>query len=90
MYLLSLLLGLTSWALGIAALRKGRTLCIVLSQTACAAALLVQLWEVNRRLSVPDVAALYDTIPTICLCAGVLTLVTAALSLAAWLRGKNR
>lgn len=88
--LLSLLLGLSAWGLGLAALvrkeSRGLSLC---SCTCCALALLGQLLEIRRRVAAADWAALMDTLPALITAASVLLLVTIILNTLALITGKR-
>lgn len=87
--LLSLLLGLFAWGLGLAALvrrSRGLSLC---SCTCCALALLVQLFEIRRRVAAADWAALLDTVPALTTAASVLLAVTVFLNALTLLTGKR-
>lgn len=87
--LISLLLGLASWLLGICAIAKPGTGWLSLaSLVSCGAALLAQLLEVNRRVGLADWSALLDTMDAVLLAAILLLAVTTALNLAAWLKMK--
>ena len=85
--LISLLLGLGSWGLGLAALVTGN--CRWLSPAsfaACGASLLVQLLEVHRRVGLRDWTALADTMDAVLLAAITLLVGTAALNLTALIK----
>lgn len=87
--LLSLLLGLVSWGLGLGAIFKpGLRWLSPASFLACGVSLLLQLAEVRRRVGLQDWAALVDTMDAVLLAAGILLTVTALLNLTAWLRTK--
>ncbi|MBQ2829981.1 MAG: hypothetical protein IJF15_03045 [Oscillospiraceae bacterium] len=72
----SLLLGAAAWAIGIAAVRTARRNASykfsVLSFTACASSLLLQLFEVANRVARDDFAAIEDTIRVVVLASCVL------------------
>ncbi|MBQ9148589.1 MAG: hypothetical protein IJX69_03375 [Oscillospiraceae bacterium] len=80
--LASILLGLASWALPIAALilRKQQTLLCCGSLTACALSLLFQLREVMYRTDIGDFAAIEDTINAVNFCAATLVIVAVGLN----------
>ena len=83
--LISLLLGLLSWGLGLGAvLRPGTRWLSIGSLLSCGGALLVQLLEVHRRVELGDWTALMDTMDAVVLAAIVLLAVTALLNLAAY------
>lgn len=88
--LLSLLLGLSAWALGLGALmRKGGCAGSRSSLICCALALLVQLFEIRRRVEAADWAALMDTVPALTTAASVLVIVTVLLNALALLKEKK-
>lgn len=77
----SLLLGLSAWVLGLTALAKrGSSRLSAGSFTLCGLALVVQFFEIGRRVAAWDWAALMDTLPTLTLAASVLLAVTALLN----------
>lgn len=79
--LLSLVLGLSAWGLGLAALVRRGSHCLSLcSCTCCALALLVQLFEIRRRVAAADLSALMDTVPALTTAASVLLAVTVFLN----------
>lgn len=88
----SLLFGLTAWALGVAAIVKKsvRPVCSGLSFSACGVSLLLQLYEVRRRVRLSDWSALLDTVDFLVEVAAILMCVTFLLNAAAWVRQKLR
>ena len=89
----SVLLGLAAWALPAAALLRRRRhkleWLVLLSLTACAASLLLQLYAVAVRCAAGDFAGLDDTAAAIAWAAAVQLAVTAVLNTAAVLRACN-
>lgn len=85
--LLSILLGLLAWALGITAIvKKGCPWCIFTSMTLCGASLVSQFYEIDRRVQLHDWSALLDTSDTLAPVARFLLITTAFLNLIALLR----
>lgn len=88
--LMSLLLGISAWALGLAALiRKGSRSLSQSSLTCCALALLIQLFEIRRRVDAADWAALMDTVPAVTTAASALLAVTVVLNAVALYQGRR-
>ena len=85
----SLLLGLISWGLGLAALAGRRRGLCPLSLGCCAAALFLVVLHGLVQLREGDFAAIEDTWDAFTLCAAVLLAGALALSGAAWLRGRR-
>lgn len=89
--LLSLLLGLLAWAVGIAAIvQKGRPWGVFVSMGLCGAALAVQFFEIARLVAIEDFSALLDISDTLAKVAAFLLVTTMVLNLAALWRGKGR
>lgn len=87
--LLSLLLGLLSWGLGIAAaVRPGIRWASAGSLLSCCVSLLLQLAEVHRLTELGDWSALMDTMDAVLAAAILLVAVTATLNLIALFRTK--
>ena len=85
--ILSLILGLLSWGMGIAAVcQKGRFQYCFGSMTLCGTALVLQLLEVSRRAGISDFSAIQDTASAISFAAVVLLTVTILLNGIAMLR----
>ena len=86
MYLMSLLLGLGAWGLGIAALSgRGPGRASAGSFCLCACALLLQIAEVAHRVNLGDYSAIEDTIGAILVASVVLVVVTMVLNgIALW------
>lgn len=85
--ILSLVLGLLAWGLGIAAIcKQGCPRCMFTSFTACGASLVLQFREIAWRVSIHDFSAIEDTIFALADAAGFLLLTTAALNGIALLR----
>ena len=83
--LLSILLGLLSWVLGVAALKKGIGFSLF-SSISCCLSLYFQLREALVQVQEADWSCLLDTWDTVVLCAGMLIAVTITLNLLALLR----
>lgn len=89
--LLSLTMGLVSWALGLGAiLRKRFGLCSFLSLSFAGGALAAQFFEINRRVRLEDWSALLDTSDALAEAALILLSVTAVLNGIALLRSRKR
>ena len=86
---LSLLLGLFSWILGLAALRRRSTKYSAGSMTACAAALFFQILYTQHLVTVRDFAAIEDTHRAVTLAASVLLAGTLILNIPV-LAGKSK
>ncbi len=76
----SLILGLTAWALGIAACRRSQPLCSFFSFTCCGLALVLQFFELRHRLALNDLSAVLDIYPAMATIAAVLLLGTVAVN----------
>ena len=88
--LLSLMLGLLSWGLGIAAVcKKGRSIYGFGSMALCGVSLVLQLLELSRRAKLSDFSAIQDTAPTVAHAAVLLLIVTVILNGIALLRGRS-
>lgn len=82
--LISFLLGLCAWALGAAAIaKKGSCPLSFGSFTLCGVALMLQFFEIRRRVALCDWSALMDTADALAMAAAVLLTVTTALNLTA-------
>ena len=89
--LFSLGAGLAAWALGWAAALGGKFGgCAFGSLSLCILSLLSQFLEINRLLNKRDWAAVEDIFPAVLLAAAVLSLVTLALNVIAFLRSRKR
>lgn len=86
--LLSLLLGICSWMLGVAALRYRSARCCAGSFAACAAALFAQMLYTRHLVAVRDFSAIEDTYRAVTLAAAVLLAGTAVLNTPLLIRGK--
>ena len=85
--LLSLMLGLLSWGLGIAAVcKKGRSIYGFGSMALCGVSLVLQLLEVSRRAGISDFSAIQDTASAVSNAAVILLAVTVLLNGIALLR----
>lgn len=85
----ALILGLTAWGLGAAALRRkgGRgPLYGVGSFAACSASLCLELYYQAHLAAIEDVSAFLDTADAAAMCAGVLLAVTLMLNVLALMR----
>ena len=88
-HLLSLLLGLVSWGLGIRALLHPRqSWCCLLSLLSCSLSLLLQLVQARGLVLLGDWSALMDTMDAVLSAAFLLVAVTAVLNLIALFRAK--
>lgn len=90
----SLLLGLAAWALACPGIYRPRTIPSAgwlpcLSFSCCAVSLLLQLYEIRRRIRIGDYSAVLDTIGGITFCAATLVIVTVILNLIGCLRTKR-
>ena len=82
----SLLLGLTAWGFGIAALRRGKI--SLTSFALCLTALVFQFAELTHRAQIGDVIAILDTVSAVTQAAAVLSAITLFLNTLAFLRSK--
>lgn len=87
----SFLLGLIAWIVPILAIKRpGRVTVknclryIIVSFSACAAALCLQLFEINHRVQIQDWSALMDTVGTLIWVAVILAVMTLILNLIAF------
>ena len=91
MYLLSLLLGIVSWCLACVAIgKRGSYPLCMLSFICCAAAVWLELKQLDHLLYIEDVAAAMDTVGAVTFAAGVLIVVTVVLNCAAFLRSRKQ
>ncbi len=89
-YLPSLLLGLTSWGLGVGAILRPRCCWLSnISWLSCAVSLLGQLAQVEVLMEKADWSSMMDTLGAVIFAAAVLVAVTAALNIAAALRNRR-
>lgn len=89
--ILSLVLGLLAWGLGVAAVcRKRCSWCMFDSMALCGLSLVLQLFEVARRAEIPDFSAIQETAPTLASAAALLLAVTVGLNGIALLRERRR
>lgn len=85
--ILSFSLGLFAWGMGIAAIcGKGCLWCIFASLTACGTSLVLQFYEIARRVSISDFSAIEDTIFALADVAALLLIITVSLNGIALLR----
>ena len=79
----SLGIGLVAWAMGICAVFSGKkqSRYQMASFICCCTSLLLQFYEIRRRMRIDDWVAVDDTINAICMAAGVLIAVTILLNL---------
>ena len=82
----SLLLGLTAWGFGIAALRRGKI--SLTSFALCRLSLVLQFSELTHRAQIGDVIAILDTVGAVTMAAAVLSAGTLFLNTLAYLRSK--
>lgn len=90
----SIVLGLTAWLFGYWAIRrtilrkdiKASYICSITSFTLCILSLLLQLMEVENRVDMEDLSAIYDTINAVIFAAKTLIIVTVGLNMIAWIR----
>lgn len=87
--LLSLLLGMLSWILGFAALRRRSIRCSAGSYAACAAALFFQILYTQHLVAIRDFAAIEDIHRAVTLAASVLLAGTLFLNIPT-LAGKSK
>ena len=87
--ILSLTVGLAAWAPGFAAVmtRRNRFLSFC-SFAFCSGALVLQILEINRRVTASDWSGLLDTTPALTVVTSVLLAVTVLLNLLALHKGK--
>ena len=83
----SLLLGLTAWGFGIAALRRGKI--SLTSFALCLLALVLQFAELTHRAQIGDVSAILDTVRAVTMAAAVLSAGTLFFNTLAYLSGKE-
>ena len=83
----SLLLGLTAWGFGIAALRRGKI--SLTSFALCLMALVFQFAELTHRAQIGDVIAILDTVGAVTMAAAVLSAGTLFFNTLAHLRSKK-
>ena len=83
----SLLLGLTAWGFGIAALRRGKI--SLTSFALCLTALVLQFMELTHRARIGDVSAILDTVGAVTLAATVLSAGTMLLNTLAYLSSRE-
>ena len=90
----SLVLGFSAWLLGVLAITRTKayfayanTLC---SFSLCAISFLLQLFEVQNRVSIGDYAAIEDTIGAVNIAAVVLVFVTIGLNTVAFIKARKK
>lgn len=90
----SLVLGICAWIFAFLAIITPKADTshrnTVLSFSFCAFALVFQLLEINRRVSIGDYSAIEDTIEAIVTEAVVLSVVTVVLNMVAWVKAMRR
>lgn len=92
----SIALGLAAWAIALAAIvrsKSGKGASMVYpgaSFCACSLALLLQIFELNRRVEINDLSAVMDTIRAIAFAASTLIIVTVILNLIVLFAGRNK
>lgn len=88
---MSIVLGLLAWGIGIAGIfRKRNRWCVFSSFTLCGGALVCQFYGFARLTKIGDWSSIEDTIHVAAACAVILLVVTVGLNLAATLRGNRR
>lgn len=93
----SIILGLAAWMFGYWAIRrtiirkdiKASYVCLIVSFGMCIFSLLLQLMEVENRVDMEDLSAIYDTINAVIFAAKVLITVTFGLNIYAWFRARK-
>lgn len=83
----SLLLGLTAWALGMRAVRRGRM--SLSSFFCCLLAMVLQFAELNHRAQIGDIVAILDTVRGVLLAASTLAAGTLLLNGLAHFAGRE-
>ena len=81
--LASLFLGLAAWGLGFGAAAKKSHVLSTFSFSACSLSLVLEFFEIRRRVAGEDWSALMDIVPSLSVAAAVLLVVTVLLNLAA-------
>ena len=90
----SLVLGFSAWILGILAITRLKAYFsyanTLFSFSLCAVSLLLQLFEVQNRVSIGDYAAIEDTIGAVNIAAVVLVFVTIGLNTVAFIKARKK
>lgn len=90
----SLILGIGAWIFAFLAIVSPKAVTsyrnTVLSFSSCVLALVFQLLEIHRRVSIGDYSAIEDTIEAIVTAAVVLSVVTVVLNMVAWVKAMRR
>ena len=88
--IVSLIFGIGAWVVAAIAIAKPAyyNKSVILSFALCACSLVVQLFEVSRRASLGDYAAIEDTIRAVIIAAIVLVVVTIILNIIALINTK--
>ena len=90
----SLVLGICAWVLALLAIMTSKAVTAhrntVLSFSSCVLALVFQLLEIHRRVSIGDYSAIEDTIEAIVSAAVVLSVVTVVLNVVALVKVRMR
>ena len=91
--IVSLILGLCAWIFAVLGISASKASAVhrntFVSVTSCAISLLVQLFEINRRLLLSDLAAIEDTIRAVLTASVVLVSITIILDLIAIIKIRN-
>ena len=84
--IISLVLGIGAWGVAAAAISKPAKshISTVLSFALCAISLVVELFEISRRVNLGDYAAIEDTIRAVIIASIVLVVVTIILNIVAY------
>ncbi len=90
----SLILGIGAWIFAFLAIVSPKAVTsyrnTALSFSTCAFALVFQLFEINRRVSIGDYSAIEDTIKAVVIAAVVLGVVTVVLNMVALVKAMRR
>ena len=89
--IISLVLGICAWSVAAIAIAKPvfSRKSTVLSFALCALSLVVQLFEISRRVNIGDYAAIEDTIRAVIIASIVLVIVTIILNIIALIKAKK-
>ena len=89
--IISLIFGICAWGVAATAILKPAKshICTVLSFALCAVSLVVELFEISRRVNLGDYAAIEDTIRAVIIASIVLVVVTIILNIVAIVKSKK-
>lgn len=90
--IISLVLGIGAWGVAAAAISKPAKshISTVLSFALCAISLVVELFEISRRVNLGDYAAIEDTIRAVIIASIVLVVVTIVLNIVAYIKARKK